>query len=94
MDAPWAFSAGEPELDSDCDGAWSRTCETLPEYEAGATYQLDFCRSRSLLAGEVLTFDAFAGGKVDIFMKRVASQGASVALTVLEYQYLILYYKI
>ncbi|CAK9097119.1 unnamed protein product [Durusdinium trenchii] len=36
VDAPWAFSAGAPRLDHD---SWNDVCETLPEYEAGASYR-------------------------------------------------------
>lgn len=71
VDAPWAFSAGEPQLDK----TWGETCETLPQYEAGATYQLDFCRRKTLDAGESVSFDALAGGKIDVFIKMVVSQG-------------------
>jgi len=67
VDAPWAFSAGEPELDS----SWMDVCETLPEYEAGATYKFDFCRRRTVGAGDSVSFDAQVGGKVDIFVKFV-----------------------
>jgi len=71
--APWAFTAGEPELDK----SWEETCETLPEYEAGVACQFDFCRRRTLAAGESLSFDALAGGKIDVFMKKM-NQGRSV----------------
>lgn len=64
--APWAFLAGEPDLDD----SW---CEepslVLPQYEAGGTYQYDFCRCRELVGGETLCFVAHAGGKVDLFIK-------------------------
>eukprot|EP00439_Symbiodinium_sp_Y106_P011865 s3938_g1.t2 len=65
VDAPWAFSAGAPELDD----SWNEVFETLPEYEAGATYRFDFCRRRGLRPGEALSFDARQGGKVDIFLR-------------------------
>lgn len=76
--APWAFSAGEPELD----GSWSETCETLPEYEAGVTCQFDFCRRRRLQAGETVEVSALAGGKLDVFIKILAAFGTEEWRTV------------
>jgi len=67
--APWAFSAGEPELDE----TWCESCETLPVYEAGVACQFDFCRRRKLQAGETVSFSALAGGKLDVFIKTVAT---------------------